>query len=75
MSELFDDMVVVRREHLEDMYNALHLARSYHQAKDLAEGYRDGRVVLRPSKLTNILTRVYNRVEGYLNDVSTDESV
>lgn len=70
MPDLDLESVVVLRAHLEEWEEIIRWAHGYHAAYDLAENYRQGRPNLKPTRLTTLLTRAHNRLEGYLNDES-----
>lgn len=68
MPSLEMESVTVLRSHLEEIEEVLRWAHGYHASNDLAENYRAGRPNLKPSRLTTLLARSHNRIEGYLND-------
>ena len=61
------EQLVVFRSHLEEIANVLHMAYGHHAAQDLADNYRAGRPNVKSSRLTTLIERAQQRVQGYLN--------
>ena len=71
MSE-YTDRIEVLQGHLLEIYEALDTAYGYHQATDLAAGYRNVGGTTRASNLTKRIEKAILHVEGYLQE-DTDE--
>lgn len=67
------ERVVVMRSHLVQWEAALREAHGLSASWDLVTSYLNRSPTSRQSKLTALLARAYNHLEGYLNGVSTDE--
>lgn len=72
MAARYTESVTVLRGHLEEMFLALDAAAGYHAADDLARQYKNVGGAFRPSNLTTRLERSRERLEGYLQEESTD---
>lgn len=62
----YAEKVVILRGHLEEIFEALENAYGYHDADDLARGFKNVGGTHRPSNLTKKLERASDRVRGYL---------
>lgn len=67
--------VTVLRSHLEEWEQVLRWAHGHHSAYDLAENYRQGRPNMKLSRLTTLLERIHNRIEGYLNELDITDGL
>lgn len=68
------ERVVVLRAHLEQFEQALREAHGLAASWDLVTNYLNRSPTSRQSKLTTLLARSYNHLEGYLN-VPTEQSL
>lgn len=74
-TEDYVEIVEVLRGHLEEIYLAVDAAYGHITALDLAEHYKTGKGLTKPSYLQKKLASAGSRIEGYLYQGETDESV
>lgn len=70
------EVLPLLRHHVHEAYYALECALGKAQAEDLVQGYRDGQLNMKSSKLTTQIERAAGRLAGYLGflDEVEDES-
>jgi hypothetical protein len=63
-----NSVIGVLREHMQEIYAALDWARTQNRALDLAEAARTGRTNVQSSRITALIEKGYDHVEGYLDE-------
>jgi hypothetical protein len=63
-----NSVIGVLRLHMQEIYAALDWARTQNRALDLSEAARTGRPNVQSSRITALIEKGYDHVEGYLDD-------
>ena len=67
------EVIGVLSTHLEEMASALDRATGYFSAMDLADAYRAGSPVPKPSRNTAMIERARDRAFGYLEEEEEED--
>lgn len=62
------EQIVVLRSHLEEVREVLSNVSGYLAAQDLAQTYHDVKPAIRPSRLTVMTDKAFQRIAGYLEE-------
>ena len=68
------ERIAVLRTDLERLLEVLRWAHGHFKALDLADNYRIGRPDKEYSRMTRLTAQTHDRLEGYLNDGTLDQS-
>lgn len=63
-----DKMIQIPVDDLEDAIAVIHLAASSYQSQDVADAYNNLQQTVKYRPITNELTRVHERLSGFLKD-------
>lgn len=67
-----ENSIQIPVDDIEDAVAVLHLASGAYQSEDVAEAYNNLQQTIKYRPLTNELTRVHERLSGYLKDYVFD---